>query len=162
MESIAPSFRVRPLEQEDVFWLKDFDCSPLPKERDSIYLFFCAHFAKTSFVAEDAATGEVVGFLLGFVPAGEATAYVHYLFVVETRRRDGIATSLVEAFSTAASSLGASQTLLFTRRASSFWESLGFAPTDSVFAPNVAAYLGEKGHTVLGRSLGSAFESGQQ
>lgn len=154
MEQNAPNFCVSQLEQDDFFWLKDFDISPLNKERDSVYLLFCAHFAKTSFVARDAANDEVVGFLLGFVPAGEATAYAHYLFVIEGRRRDGVATALVEAFTAAATTAGATQALMFTRRASSFWESMGFEPTDGVFSPNVAGYLGDQGRIVLGKTLG--------
>jgi GNAT superfamily N-acetyltransferase len=105
-----------------------------------------------SSIALDSATNEPVGFVLGFLPAGETTAYVHYIFVVDRQRRDGIATALMNAFMEAVRSLGASVVTLFTSRATSFYESLGFKRSTDLFSKDIADYLESKGAAVLGAS----------
>jgi ribosomal protein S18 acetylase RimI-like enzyme len=133
-------FVVRPINQSDFFWLKDYDCTPLSRERDSIYLFFCVHFSEFSFVAVDS-HNEPIGFVLGFLPAGQTTAYVHFLFVDEAVRSNGIGKALMDRFIDAVRSAGGDQVTLYTIRAVSFYAGLGFVDETSRFSEPVAAYI---------------------
>ena len=131
---------VRPLEEGDFFWLKNYDCHPLNIERDSIYLFFCKHFASTSFVALDD-KDKPIGFLLGFLPANRLDAYIHYLFVDDAFRSSAIGTNLVGAFSNIVKKQGAKRIILYTARASVFYSKLGFAVESNFFAEEIQNYL---------------------
>jgi ribosomal protein S18 acetylase RimI-like enzyme len=141
MKNIELSFGIRNLNQEDFFWLKSFDCSPLNIERDSIYLFFCVHFSSTSFVVINKDSNTPVGFLLGFIPQGSVTAYIHYLFVIESYRNKGIGKTLLKHFSEVVSKLGAGEITLFTSKAISFYKKQGFEERNSIFTDTVARYL---------------------
>jgi ribosomal protein S18 acetylase RimI-like enzyme len=152
MSSVA----IRNLTQGDFFWLKDFDCSPLAIERDSIYLFFCVHFRQFSFVAE-ASDRRILGFVLGFLPAGSASAYVHFLFVQEEARRSGVGTSLMEALIESVAKAGAESVTLYTIRAQSFYKSIGFQEVADVFDVPVSRYITlEKGAQPMSRELSGA------
>lgn len=140
---------IRPLNPEDFFWLKDYDCRPLNLERDSIYLLFCVHFQRTCFVSVDE-EGAPVGFVLGFLPSGATTAYVHYLFVAERYRRNGLGRRLMDAFIGSVSSCGAQDVVLFTIRAIAFYSELGFKPDASPFPASLSAYVRDKkGATIM-------------
>lgn len=132
---------IREIQQTDFFWLKDFDCTPLARERDSIYLLFSVHHRRTSFVAIDVATRSPVGFLLGMLPAASDSAYMHYLFVHELHRRRGIGSALVTAFAGATRTLGAQRITIFTKRAEAFYEHLGFERRSEVFIDSIAEYI---------------------
>ncbi|MEW6443198.1 MAG: GNAT family N-acetyltransferase [bacterium] len=145
--------QVRRITQEDFHWLHSFDCSPLTIERDSIYLFFCVHFGRTSFVATDS-NGRPAGFLLGFLPAGGATAYIHYLFVEPVARRQGLGRRLVRTFEETVLELGAQRVALFTRRAVEFYHAVGYALDNPIFEPTLEDYLhGVKQVRVMARVL---------
>ncbi len=65
--------------------LKDLDCAPLPKERDSIYILFYRFFRDTCRLAY--IDNKLVGFILGLVDqTDQSHAYIHYLFVDEKHR----------------------------------------------------------------------------
>lgn len=136
----CPNYEIGPIDQQDFFWLKDYDCAPLSIERDSIYLFFCVHFSNFSFVAVNE-HNTPVGFVLGFLPAGQSTAYVHFLFVHETARGNGIGKALMHRFIEAVRSAGGRQVALYTIRAVSFYESLGFVEGADRFSEAVADYI---------------------
>lgn len=133
-------YAIRPIDQQDFFWLNDYDCAPLSIERDSIYLFFCVHFSNFSFVAVNEHSTPI-GFVLGFLPAGQSTAYVHFLFVQETARGNGIGKALMHRFIDAVQSAGGGQVALYTIRAVSFYESLGFIDGADCFSETVADYI---------------------
>jgi GNAT superfamily N-acetyltransferase len=148
------AFSVRHLDQTDLFWLKDYDCTPLHLERDSVYLFFCVHFRGTSFVAWSEAEARPLGFLLGFVGGGGTTAYVHYMFVELASRGRGIGSTLLRAFEARCSELGAKRVVLFTARARAFYEGNGYAVHGGTFEPRIAEYLRDVKHaTVMSRAL---------
>jgi GNAT superfamily N-acetyltransferase len=146
-------FRVRPIQQGDFFWLKSYDCAPLTIERDSIYLFFCVHFREYSFVAADF-SDVPIGFVLGFLPAGSTSAYVHFLFVRDNFRRKGVGTRLMTEFMHAAARNGAKSVLLYTIRARSFYKSIGFSDGADLFEEPVTQYIiAHKGAQPMSRSL---------
>ncbi|MFN3249413.1 GNAT family N-acetyltransferase [Roseibium album] len=134
------NYSIRPIDQQDFFWLKEYDCAPLNIERDSIYLFFCVHFSNYSFIAVDVHNNPI-GFLLGFLPANQSTAYVHFLFVHEKARGNGIGKELMHHFIDAVRSVGGRQVTLYTIRAVSFYESLGFVDKTDRFSKEVADYI---------------------
>jgi GNAT superfamily N-acetyltransferase len=140
---------VTPLCPDDFAWLKDYDCAPLPMERDSIYLMFCVFLTGTSFVARSRTTGEVRGFLLGLVPAGTGEAFVHYLFVAGSGRHSGVGRTLMHAFSDAAATSGAARVSLFTRRAADFYAKLGFDRASGPFPPALATWVRDVKGAVL-------------
>lgn len=140
---------VTPLCPDDFLWLKDYDCAPLPIERDSIYLMFCVFLTGTSFVARSRTTGEVRGFLIGMVPAGSGEAFVHYLFVAERQRGGGVGRTLMHAFSAAAAASGATRVCLFTRRAADFYAKLGFERASGPFPPALASWVRDVKGSVL-------------
>jgi GNAT superfamily N-acetyltransferase len=137
-----PEYRVRPIRQDDFFWLKDYDCAPLSLERDSVYLFFCVHFSEFSFVSVDD-RARPVGFVLGFLPAGQSVAYVHFLFVEEAMRRRGVGRALMQRFIGAVRAAGARAVTLYTIRAVAFYERLGFERCAGRFEQRIADYIRE-------------------
>ena len=142
-KSQSTNIRLRSIRQEDFFWLRTYDFSPLSMERDSIYLFFCVHFSDTSFVAFDTLNDQPVGVVLGFLPAGKSIAYVHYLFVDEGYRRQGIGSRLMESFIDAVRLQGAKDVTLFTVRAVDFYQRLGFEIGNVAFDGVVSDYIGD-------------------
>lgn len=95
--------RIQEINDVTVLQIVRMDCSPLPKERDSVYLNFYRLFRDTSLVAVH--DGEVVGFALGMVDQTSAEhAYLNYLFVHEAYRRAGIGGKLLAGFEAAAAS----------------------------------------------------------
>lgn len=135
---------VQQLAPSDFFWLKDYDCAPLTLERDSVYLFFCIHFRQTSFVARCPRSGAVKGFLLGFAAAHEPHAYIHFLFVAEADRNQGVGRALIARFTAAAGNVGATTMCLYTVRAEGFYRRLGFQRSLDPFPAELAAYIQNK------------------
>jgi GNAT superfamily N-acetyltransferase len=145
---------IRPISESDFFWLRDYDCRPLNIERDSIYLFFCVHFAEFSLVAWDIQQDLPCGFLLGFLPTGRDVAYIHYLFVEEGHRRTGIATRLVRAFERNVADHGGRRVGLYTARAQRFYMSLGYVESTDLFGKAINEYVQrEKRVVVMMRAL---------
>ncbi|SEB53012.1 GNAT family N-acetyltransferase [Paenibacillus sp. GP183] len=85
------------LDSEGILKLKDFDCSPLPKERDSIYFLFYRFFRDTCRLAY--VNDELVGFALGLINQTDPDhAYLHYLFVRQDQRKNKIGEKLLNEF----------------------------------------------------------------
>jgi GNAT superfamily N-acetyltransferase len=93
--------------------IAEMDCSPLPKERDSIYLNFYRLFRDTCLVAVN--DGKVVGFALGMIEQ-TSTSHTHlnYLFVKENYRKTGKGKRLLEQFEIATSKKGCKFVTLLT------------------------------------------------
>ncbi len=67
---------------------------------------FFLEFRDTAFVARDRGSGEIVGYLLGFVaPAGDG--YIHFVAVRDDSRTLGLGRTLYETFEEAARERGA-------------------------------------------------------
>jgi ribosomal protein S18 acetylase RimI-like enzyme len=67
---------------------------------------FFLEFGDTAFVARDLGTGEIAGYLLGFVaPAGDG--YIHFVAVRDDSRTLGLGRGLYETFEKAARARGA-------------------------------------------------------
>jgi len=122
---------IQPLKESDlpaVIELID-QCEELTMERGSIYWIFGRFLNKTSFVAKDG--DQIAGILLGLLPAGEDTGFIHELGVLEKYRKQGIATALIDHFAEAVKSLGGERIALTTlhnnERAVQFYENRGFA-----------------------------------
>jgi ribosomal protein S18 acetylase RimI-like enzyme len=81
-----------------------------------------------------------IGFVLGFIPTERVSAYVHYLFVDEAYRQQGIGRRLMESFIDAVYKFGAKEVVLFTRQAVNFYQKLGFKLENSIFAPELVKY----------------------
>jgi ribosomal protein S18 acetylase RimI-like enzyme len=85
------------------FWGGDRDLEFL---RSVHHPMFFIEFAGTAFAARDDDTGEILGYLLGFIaPAGYG--YVHFVAVRDDARKLGLASKLYEVFTKAAVERGA-------------------------------------------------------
>ena len=123
---------IRNTEEEDFVKIADLaeKCSPMVTERNSIYHIFTKFFKSTSLVVE-LDSGELAGFLLGFVSQEDPEeAYMHLLCVDPKIRTRGIGKSLVEKFFEAVSLKGWKKVYLITKpinwKSISFYRNLGF------------------------------------
>ncbi|CAN7315909.1 GNAT family N-acetyltransferase [Paenibacillus sp. LjRoot56] len=119
------------------------DCSPLPKDRDSIYLNFYRFFRDTCLVA--VRNGEVIGFALGMVEqTSRLHAYLNYLFVKEEYRKTGIGKRLLEQFEMAASIKGCEFVTLLTGKQENidYYQRQGYEKNNDLkqFSQNDAVY----------------------
>lgn len=142
------------LEGSDYFWLKDFDCAPLPAERDSIHLLFCLHFRDLCFVAEETATHRPVGFVLGLNSTEGHVAHVHALFVDAAHRGGTLGRELMERFVAASRGAGCRYVVLYTVRAAEFYTRLGFSRGWPALQPAIQFHIEqERGAICMFRAL---------
>ncbi|MBF0289372.1 MAG: diaminobutyrate acetyltransferase [SAR324 cluster bacterium] len=67
-----------------------------PNELNSAYFYYlvCKHFFETSLLAEE--QGNIIGFIFSYIPPQKPDAlFVAHIMVSETRRREGIASSMM-------------------------------------------------------------------
>lgn len=76
---------------------------------------------------ESKVVGYAVGALVPMPIYMGGAAFLQELYVDESKRRDGVGTALVEAFTEWAAQLGAARVILATSRAGAFYESIGFS-----------------------------------
>jgi len=93
------------------------------------------HFAGTSWIAERAVDGRLVGFLVGFVSQDDpAIAYVHMVATDPNRRQAGLGRALYERFFADARARGATRVTAVTwpgnRISVAFHRALGFRVDD--------------------------------
>jgi len=126
------NFNMRNTEEEDFVEIADLaeNCEPMETERNSIYHIFTKFFKSTSFVVE-LESGEITGFLLGFIsPENPEEAYIHLLCVDPKIRRKNIGKMLVEKFIEVAALKGCKKVYLITKpinwNSISFYRKLGF------------------------------------
>lgn len=126
------NYEVRKTEENDFVEIADLaeKCSPMATERNSIYHIFTKFFKSTSLVAE-LNSGEMAGFLLGFISQeNPEEAYMHLLCVDPKIRGRGIGKALVERFLELASLKGCKKVYLITKpinwKSISFYRNLGF------------------------------------
>jgi ribosomal protein S18 acetylase RimI-like enzyme len=85
------------------FWSGDRDLEFL---RSVHHPMFFIEFGDTAFAVRDDGTGEILGYLLGFVAPG-GYGYIHFVAVRDDARKLGLASKLYEAFTEAAVERGA-------------------------------------------------------
>ncbi|XEC96690.1 GNAT family N-acetyltransferase [Paenibacillus tarimensis] len=106
---------IRNLNDEAILQIIEMDCSPLPNERDSIYLNFYRFFRDTCWVAvlED----KVIGFALGMLDQTDPThCYLNYLFVKSEHRKTGLGHRLLKQFEISARQKGCKIVTLLTAK----------------------------------------------
>ncbi len=109
MDSIV----IRNLYDDAIIQIVEMDCSPLPTERDSIYLNFYRFFRDTCWVA--VLENEVIGFALGMIDQTDPShCYLNYLFVTSDYRRTGLGLRLLKQFEISAQNKGCSVVSLLT------------------------------------------------
>jgi len=101
------------LYDEAILQIIEMDCSPLPNERDSIYLNFYRFFCDTCWVA--VLDDKVIGFALGMLDQTDPThCYLNYLFVKSEYRKTGLGHKLLKQFETSAQLRGCKIVTLLT------------------------------------------------
>ncbi len=153
------NFKVRNTIEEDFVDIADLGekCSPMAIERNSIYHIFTKYFKSTSFVAE-LGSGEIVGFLLGFISQeNPEEAYMHLLCVDPKIRNMGIGRALVDQFFEAASLKGCKKVYLITKpinwKSISFYRNLGFEEDKSGNTINIMGTTAIKNYNGLGEHM---------
>jgi len=125
-------FKIRNTLEEDFVKIAELadNCSPMETERNSIYHIFTKFFKNTSLVAE-LPSGEIGGFLLGFISQDNPEeAYIHLLGIDPKVRRRGIGRKLVDEFLEVSALKGCKMVYLITKpinwNSISFYKKLGF------------------------------------
>ncbi|WP_337100083.1 GNAT family N-acetyltransferase [Paenibacillus sp. YIM B09110] len=116
------------LSDQFIIQIMNMDCSPFPKERDSIYLSFYRFFRDTCWVAT--VNNEVIGFALGFIDQTKTThGYLNYLFVKSEYRRLGIGERLLCYFENSLKAKGCELATLLTGKQENikYYNKLGYS-----------------------------------
>ena len=85
--------RIRKLKKKDFFLFNEMDWSPLPKERDSIYIILAIDQADCSFVAEEG--GEFLGVILCTRSSNGQSIYINHIWVRTEIRKKGVGRKLM-------------------------------------------------------------------
>jgi len=134
-----------PADADEVFSLAcEFATSftPAREEFDASFLRLLASGDAALLVAKDA-DHVVAGYLLGFVRdtfyANGPVAWVEEIVVQEGQRRNGLGSELMAVFEAHARSRGARLVALATRRASAFYEAIGYGESATYFRKDLGA-----------------------
>ena len=103
--------RIRKLKKKDFFLFNQMDWSPLPKERDSIYITLSVDQADCSFVAEQ--EEEFLGVVLCTRSADGESVYINHIWVREEARKKGVGRKLIARLEQYASREGVRRIWLF-------------------------------------------------
>ncbi len=106
--------RIRKLRKEDFPLLNGLDWSPLPKERDTIYLLLAVEQGGLSWVAEEE-DGAFLGVVLATGSPDGRSVYVNHFLVSEPARGRGVGSRLFERFERGAVRRGARRIWLLCR-----------------------------------------------
>ena len=140
---------IRNVRISDFFRFNAMDWSPLPRERDSIYLLICASQAGCSFVAEE--SGEFLGVLLATRSADGRAVYCNHLLVAESARGGGVGSALIERFESSAAAAGI-ETIWFHCQSETveYYQKKGYRESYELF-PELEDYLRrtKKVHTMV-------------
>lgn len=153
------NFNLRNTIEEDFVDIANLSekCSPMAIERNSIYHIFTKFFKSTSFVAEFE-TGELVGFLLGFISQeNPEEAYMHLLCIDPKIRNKGIGKALVDKFFEVVANKGCKKVYLITKpinwKSISFYRNLGFLEDNSGNTINIMGHTAIKNYNGLGEHM---------
>ncbi|HUU27230.1 MAG TPA: GNAT family N-acetyltransferase [archaeon] len=103
--------RIRKLKKNDFFLLNDLDWSPLPKERDSIFMIIAIDQADCSFIAEE--DGKFLGVILSTRSADGKSIYINQLLVEKDVRKKGVGRKLLARVESYARKAGVKRIWLF-------------------------------------------------
>ena len=132
--------RIRNLRKEDFFLLNEMDWDPLPKERDSIYLFLALDQGDCSFVAED--DGGFLGVILCTRSADGKSIYVNHLLVVSKARKQGVGGRLIERLHEYAEQAGVERIWLMAYDdLREYYERSGYRESYDFLSPELKEYL---------------------
>ncbi|MGF7118749.1 GNAT family N-acetyltransferase [Methanobacterium oryzae] len=152
-------FKIRNVVEEDFVDIAELaeECSPMETERNSIYHIFTKFFRSTSFVAE-LPSGEIAGFVLGFISQENLEeAYIHLLCVDPRMRERNIGRKMVEVFINAVASKGCKKVNLITKpinwNSISFYKKLGFLEDKSGKTMNVLGTTAIKNYNGIGQHM---------
>ena len=147
-----------PLE-EDFIKIADLgeECEPMETESHQVYHIFTKYFKSTCFVAQ-ISTGEIVGFLLGFIsPENLEESYIHLLCVDPKMRGRNIGRKLIDAFLEMATSKGVKKVILITKpinwNSISFYKKIGFLEEKSGETMNILGNIAIKNYNGLGEHM---------
>ena len=151
--------KIRSTLEEDFVEIADLaeNCSPMETERNSIYHIFTKFFRSTSFVVE-LPSGELGGFLLGFVSQeNPEEAYIHLLCVDPKMRGKHIGKKLVEKFTEEMALKKCKKIYLITKPVNwnsiSFYKKLGFLEDKSLETINILGTNAVKNYNGMGQHM---------
>lgn len=132
--------RIRKLRKKDFFLFNRMDWSPLPKERDSIYLVLSLDQADCSFVAEE--EGEFLGVILCTRSADGRSVYVNHICVKKEARKKGVGKKLVARLESYAARQGVQRIWLFCwDELRNWYESQGYRESYAFLGPELTDYV---------------------
>jgi len=153
------NIRVRNTNEEDFMEIADLGekCPPMSVERNSIYHIFTKFFKSTSLVAESE-SGEIIGFLLGFISQeNPEEAYMHLLCIDPKIRKKGIGKALIDEFFKAVAFKGCKIVYLITKpinwKSISFYRNLGFKEEKSGNTINIMGATAIRNYNGIGEHM---------
>ena len=132
--------QIRNLRKEDFFLLNQMDWDPLPKERDSIYLFLALDQTDCSFIAEE--DGGFLGVILCTRSSDGKSIYVNHLLVAPGARQKGVGGKLLERLHRYAEQAPVERIWLMAYDdLRSWYESRGYCESYDFLSPELKEYL---------------------
>ena len=135
--------RIRNLTVDDFFLLNELDWTPLPRERDSIYLTIALDQQPCSFVAEDE-NGEFLGVLLASRGAGGDSIYINHLLVAPVARKLGLGSKLMAEVEKYAAGAGVRRIWFHCQDETvDYYQAKGYRESYQFLSPELERYLRE-------------------
>jgi len=132
--------RIRKVKKSDFFLFNEMDWSPLPKERDSIYLFLSLDQSDCSYVAEE--NGKFCGVILCTRSADGNSIYINHILVDKKFRNRGTGKKLIARLESYAKRAGVKRIWLMCQDELIPWyEALGYHENYSFLTPEIKKYL---------------------
>ena len=114
--------------------------TPLPRERDSIYLFLALDHTDCSFIAEE--DGKISGVLLCTRSSDGKSIYVNHLLVDRKARKKGVGGKLLQRLHEFAEKAGVERIwLLAYDDLKSYYERYGYQESYDFLSPGLKEYL---------------------
>ena len=134
--------KIRHLTANDFFLLYSMDWSPLPRERDSIYLTLSVGQSACSYIAEEA--GELLGVILCTRSCDGLSVYVNHIRVSEPARGKGVGGKLLLRLERWAGRAGVKRIWLLCQDETVGWyRERGYRENGAFLTPEIRAYLRE-------------------
>ncbi|MBN2289757.1 MAG: GNAT family N-acetyltransferase [Candidatus Glassbacteria bacterium] len=132
--------KIRNLTKDDFFLLNGMDWAPLPRERDSIYLFLALDQGDCCFIAEE--NGSFSGVLLATRSSDGRSVYLNHLLVDNPARKKGVGTRLMERLHRYAVEAGVERIWLMAYEdLRAYYERLGYRESYDFLSPELQQYL---------------------
>jgi GNAT superfamily N-acetyltransferase len=135
--------RIRNITVDDFFLLNELDWTPLPKERDSIYLTMALDQQPCSFIAEDDG-GEFLGVLLASRGAQGESIYINHLLIAPSARKMGLGSRLMAALEDYATGVGVRRVWFHCQDETvEYYQGKGYRESYDFLSPSLEKYLRE-------------------